>query len=90
MARHLADRDVAVHDDAVRTLKQIGSIAEAEVVKYLGADDIRVRERACQVLLTIGTKESIPALTRAAAVRSPLSRPAQAALKAIAAHDRKR
>jgi HEAT repeats len=90
VARHLADPDVAVHNDAVRTLKQIGSIAEGEVVKYLGAVDVRVRERACQVLQTIGTKDSIPALTRAASVRSPVSRTAQAALKAIAARNRRK
>jgi HEAT repeat protein len=88
VARHLAGPDLADHSAAVRTLKQIGSIAEREVVKYLGADDIRARERACQVLQTIGTRVSIPALSRAASVRSPVSRTAQAALKAIQARER--
>jgi HEAT repeat protein len=90
VARHLADPEIACHTAAVRTLKQIGSIAEKEVVKYLGADDIRVRERACQVLQSIGTRDSIPALSRAASVRSPVSRTAQAALNAIAARGRRK
>ena len=90
IARHMADPDLSVHADAVQTLKQIGSIAEGEVVNYLVADDSRVRVRACQVLMSIGTRASVPALTRSAAGRSSASRAAQAALKAIAARDRRK
>jgi hypothetical protein len=61
----------------------MGSIAEAEVVKYMDSNDVRTRERACQVLQIIGTKKSIRTLTRAATAKSASSRPAQAALKAI-------
>jgi hypothetical protein len=83
VARLMADSNASVHNDAVRALRQMGSIAEAEVVKYVDSNDVRTRERACQVLQIIGTKKSIRALTRAAAAKSASSRPAQAALKAI-------
>jgi hypothetical protein len=88
VARQLADRDAAVQNDAVRALRLIGSIAEAEVVKYLDSADTRTRERACQVLQAIGTKDSVRALTKAATGKSPLARSAQAALKAITARER--
>ena len=88
IARHMADPDPSVHNEAVLTLKQMGSIAEGAVVKYLVAEDSRVRVRACQVLMAIGTRGSVPALTRAASGRSSVSRAAQGALKAIAARVR--
>jgi hypothetical protein len=87
VARQMADPNASVQNDAVRALRQMGSIAEVEVVKYLNSDDVRTRERACQVLLTIGTKNSIRALTRAATGKSASSRSAQAALKAINARE---
>ena len=88
VARQLADRDAFVQNDAVRALRQIGSIAEAEVVKYLDSDDNRTREHACHVLQTIGTKDSVRALTKAATDKSPVARSAQAALKAITTRER--
>jgi hypothetical protein len=88
VARQLADRDVGVHNDAVRALRQIGSIAEAEVLKYVKSPDLRTRERACQVLQTIGTQDSVRELTKAASANSQVGRSAQAALKAIAARER--
>jgi hypothetical protein len=90
VARHLADPDARTQRDAVQALKQMGAIAEREVVRYLEATDAKVRERACQVLQVIGTRDSIPSLRRAASGRSSASRAAQAALRAIDARDRQR
>jgi HEAT repeat protein len=90
VARHLADPDPRAQSEAVRALRQMGSIAEREVARYLEAGDIRLRERACQVLQAIGTRDSILALNRAAAGRTTASRAAQAALRAIEARDRRR
>jgi HEAT repeat protein len=83
VARRLADPDAFVHNDAMRVLRQIGPIAEAEVVKCLNSPDVPTRERACHVLQTIGTQNSIRALTQVATGRSPGARAAQAALMAI-------
>jgi hypothetical protein len=88
VARQLADPDGSVQNDAVRVLRQIGSIAEEEVVKYLDSADPRTCEHACQVLQSIGTKESVRALTQAATGKSPVARFAQAALRSIAARER--
>jgi hypothetical protein len=90
VARQLADQDALVHNDAVRTLRQLGSIAEGEVVKYLKSDDIRTRVRACQVLQAIGTEESVAALTDASSGKSASARAAQSALKAIASREQKK
>jgi HEAT repeat protein len=90
LARQLADPDAFVHNDAMRALRQIGAIAEVEVVKYLNSADIPTRERACQVLQTIGTQQSVRALTQAASGRSPAARSAQSALKAITARQRRK
>jgi HEAT repeat protein len=90
VARQLTDPDAFVHNDAMRALRQIGTIAEAEVVKYLNSADIPTRERACQVLQTIGTQHSIRALTQVASGRSPVARAAQAALKAITTRQRRK
>jgi hypothetical protein len=87
LARQMADPNASVHNDAVRALRQMGSIAEVEVIKYLNSDDVRTRERACQVLQIIGTKKSVRALTRAATGKLASSRSAQAALKAINARE---
>jgi HEAT repeat protein len=90
LARQLADSDILIHNDAVRVLRQMGPIAEPAVIKVLNSNssDVRAKERACQVLQNIGTKDSIRALNKAAAAKTPVQRYAQAALKAITARQR--
>jgi hypothetical protein len=88
VARHLADPDAFVSNDVSRLLRQFGPAAEREVDRYLMADDPRVATRACQILQSIGTSASIPALRVAAVGKSSAARAAQNALKAIASRER--
>lgn len=50
------------HEKAVELLTKIGPDAEKQVIPFLGSNDAAVRQRAARVLLTIGTKTSLPIL----------------------------
>ena len=63
LAEHLVDFGDRVH--ASKALQDIGSAAEKEVAKYLKHKDWGVRLEACNILKTIGTKESLAGLRAA-------------------------
>jgi hypothetical protein len=65
-------------------LRAIGPPAEDAVVKYLDHEDVKVREVACEVLRTIGTERSVPALEKAGKEKDPVGGVARRALSAIA------
>jgi hypothetical protein len=58
--------DIADRQEAVAALKAMGPMAEKAVLKQLESPDHWVSWEACKVLRVIGTKESLPALQRAA------------------------
>jgi HEAT repeat protein len=71
--------------DALIAMKPKDVRVEAEVVRALNSPDPSTRQSACQVLRTIGTNSSIPALKRAAA--DQVRTVAAAARSALAAID---
>jgi hypothetical protein len=62
--------DLAVRQQAVKALKEIGPKAESAVAKRLTNKDRFVATTACELLKDIGTPESIPALEKLAQNRS--------------------
>jgi HEAT repeat protein len=75
----------ALRHDAVRALRTIGNDAEDEVANLLRHPEADVRLAACQVLQSIGTKASIPALRRL--LTDPKKEVASAARAAASAID---
>ena len=61
---------------AVDALRKMGPFAEEAVLRYLFHSELLVRERACQILETIGTKRSLVDLSR---LRRSRTRPTRAA-----------
>jgi hypothetical protein len=76
--------------NATKALKEMGSIAEKEVLTLLNHQDANIRADAVRVLKDIGTQQSVPALQAAAQSNMfGLRIAAQEALKAIAARNMK-
>jgi HEAT repeat protein len=66
-------------------LKALGPDAEPFVRPYLDDGDWTLRVEACEVLAAVGTRDSVPALQKAATDANPnVSGAAQSALRAIA------
>lgn len=64
LAQHL--EELSDGRTAAEALKTIGSMAEKAVLKRLSHPEVFIRQEVCQILLVIGTKESLPALRIAA------------------------
>jgi HEAT repeat protein len=82
-------RDFLTRADAEQALRELGAMAEAEMLPLLKERDVFLKKAAIGVLADIGSEASVPALTEAAASGNRfLVEPAQQALAAIA--DRKK
>jgi HEAT repeat protein len=60
-------RDPSTRADAGQTLRQMGPMAEPDVLALLKESDVFLKQAAIQVLGDIGTDASVPALREAAA-----------------------
>lgn len=84
----IADRleDFFDRGEAVKALKNMGAMAEEAVIKRLQHPENDVRKAACDILKTIGTNKSIPALQKVVAEKNFfLTRPAEEAIRVIKA-----
>ena len=78
-------REHSTRGDAGQALRQLGVMAEPDVLALLKEDDVFLKRDAILVLKDIGTDASVPALREAAANgRIHVTGPAQQALAAIA------
>jgi HEAT repeat protein len=78
-------RDGLARGEAGQALRQMGSMAERDVLAILQEPDVFLKKAAIEVLEDIGTQASVPALQEAAAHGGiHLAGPAQKALAAIA------
>jgi hypothetical protein len=82
-------RDAETRDQAEKALRDMGPMAEKEVLPFLNHQDVFVRQAAIRILRDIGTRQSVPALEAAAASDNVIvAMPAREALAAIAARQR--
>lgn len=85
--------EFAERDAAIEALKAMGPAAEKAVLARLDHDDWQVRQAACEILIKIGTRQSIPALEKVAAAGKGfgagfnhfVTQKAEAAIRAIKA-----
>jgi hypothetical protein len=81
-------RDFQTRADADKALREVGGIAERDVLALLKESDVFLRKAAIEVLTDIGTEASVPALKEAVASTNihhlRLVEPARQALAAIA------
>jgi HEAT repeat protein len=76
--------DPSLRREAGEALRQFGPKAEPAVLPYLAHADLYVRLDACRLLKDIGTKESVPALEKHTADKTPiLAHAAKEAIDAI-------
>lgn len=83
-------KDFGTRNDATKALKDMGPMAEDEVLVCLNTNDANLRGASIRVLKEIGTVKSVPSLQAVIARRDPLnSALANDALITIAARNRK-